>query len=312
MKRNALSVLFIGVMCLLFSLQGYSKGKKNSFPSDIHVFLIGFDGWGSHSMVKADMPILREMMEKGSWTLKKRSVLPSSSAANWASMFMGASPELHGYTQWNSQKPEIPSRILGENNIFPTIFQLLHSQKEKAEIGLFFQWNGIKYVVDTLSINNVVHLPKPDKNGKFATIFKQVGEYIVNRKPTLCTVVYDYPDHYGHLNGFESDEYYQSLKEVDESLETIIQSVKDAGIFDKSVFIVTSDHGGIEKNHGGKTLAEMESPFVIFGCNIKHGYEIEESMMQYDIAATIAFILGLDVPQAWIGRPVKTLFEKIK
>jgi predicted AlkP superfamily phosphohydrolase/phosphomutase len=38
------------------------------------------------------------MMENGSYTLKMRSVLPSSSAVNWASMFMGAGPELHGYT----------------------------------------------------------------------------------------------------------------------------------------------------------------------------------------------------------------------
>ncbi len=30
------------------------------------------------------------MMKRGSYTLKTRSVLPSSSAANWASMFMDA------------------------------------------------------------------------------------------------------------------------------------------------------------------------------------------------------------------------------
>ena len=308
MKKWSLLLLVL-FPCLI----GQSKTRKNNpFPDDIHVILIGFDGWGSHCMEKADMPVLKELMQQGSWTLKKRSVLPSSSAANWASMFMGASPEIHGYTQWNSQKPEIPSRVLGKNNIFPTIFQLLHHQKEKAEIGLFFQWNGIMYVVDTLSIDKVVHLPKPDNNGKFSKISKQIGDYIVNNKPTLCTVVYDYPDHFGHSNGFESDEYYRSLKEIDTSLGLIIQSVKDAGIFDKSVIIVTSDHGGVDKNHGGKTLAEMESPFVIYGHNIKKGFEITDSMMQYDIASTIAYIFGLDVPQAWIGRPVKTVFDKVR
>lgn len=51
-------------------------------------------------------------MDAGCYTLKKRSVLPSSSAVNWASMFMGAGPELHGYTEWGSKTPELPSRVV--------------------------------------------------------------------------------------------------------------------------------------------------------------------------------------------------------
>ena len=70
-------------------------------------------------------------MEDGAYTLKKRSALPSSSAINWASMFMGAGPELHGYTEWGSKTPELPSRVLNKNGIFPTIFQLLRDAVRK-------------------------------------------------------------------------------------------------------------------------------------------------------------------------------------
>lgn len=301
-------------MLIMFScLSGQAKNrKKNPFPDDIHVFLIGFDGWGSYSMSKADMPVLKNMMEQGCWTLKKRSVLPSSSAANWASMFMGASPEIHGYTQWNSRTPEIPSMFVGDNNIFPTIFQLLRVQKEKVESGLFFHWAGIKYVVDTLSINHVAHLPVGKKSDWSSEINHSVATYIREKKPTLCSIVYDYPDHFGHSSGFDSDEYYQSLNVLDKGLDVIIQAVRDAGIYDKTVFIVTSDHGGIEKKHGGKTLKEMETPFVIYGCNIKKGFEINDSMIQFDIAATIAYIFGLNMPQVWIGRPIYSVFERLR
>ena len=54
-----------------------------------HVVLIGLDGWGAYSVNKAEMPNVKKLMEEGSYTLKKRSVLPSSSAVNWASMYMG-------------------------------------------------------------------------------------------------------------------------------------------------------------------------------------------------------------------------------
>ena len=88
-----------------------------------HVVLIGLDGWGAYSVDKADMPNVKKLMAEGSYTLKKRSVLPSSSAVNWASMYMGAGPELHGYTEWGSQTPDLPSRVVNKNGIFPTIFR---------------------------------------------------------------------------------------------------------------------------------------------------------------------------------------------
>lgn len=40
----------------------------------------------------------------------------------------------------------------------------------------------------------------------------------------------------------------------------------------------------------------------------KKGYTIEETVYQYDNAATVAFAAGLETPQAWIGRPVKSAF----
>lgn len=310
MLRRHIAITLLLSFILPFT--GSGKSKKNPFPESVHVILIGFDGWGSHSFEKANMPILKEMKTQGSWTLKKRSVLPSSSAANWASMFMGASPEIHGYTQWDSMKPEIPSAVIGEHNIFPTVSQILRQQRNDAEIGVFSNWNVIKYLVDSMSVNKIVCFPVNNIKDKYTGMTKLITDYIVEKKPTFCTVVYDFPDHYGHSFGFDSNEYYQSLMELDNCLNAIIKSTKDAGIYDKTVFIVSSDHGGVDKSHGGKTLKEMETPFVIFGCNIKKGFEINDSMIQYDIAATVAYIFGLDVPQAWIGRPIETVFEKVR
>lgn len=307
-SRSYVTTIVFCLLVLFFHTEELSA-KKKTFPLDVHVVLIGLDGWGAYSLADADMPFLEKMMQKGSWTLKKRSVLPSSSAANWASMFMGASPEIHGYTQWNSKTPEIPSMVLGEHKIFPTISQILRVQRKDAEIGLFFHWEGIKYVEDTLSINHIGWYPKGNRKDWQTEITTSVCNYVKDKKPTFCTIVYDFPDHYGHAKGFESEDYYHSLSILDKSIETICQSYKDAGIIDKTIFIVTSDHGGREKTHGGKTLEEMESPLIIFGKNVKENNEIRESVLQYDIAATIAYIFGLNTPQAWIGRPIVSAFN---
>lgn len=276
-------------------------------PKAKHVIYIGLDGWGAYSVSKADMPAVKELMEKGCYTLKKRTVLPSSSAVNWASMFMGAGPELHGYTEWGSQTPELPSRVILKHNIFPTIFQIYRDANPDAEIGVLSEWGGIQFLVDTLSTSH--HAVAPDYN-KYPTALCEMAEkYIKEKKPALAAVVFDNPDHVGHVIGHDTPEYYAKLHEIDGYIARIVKAVEEAGMLDETIFIITSDHGGINKGHGGKTMLEMETPFIIAGKGIRQGGEFQESMVQYDVAATIAYIFGLQQPQVWTGRPMTQVFE---
>ena len=113
----------------------------------------------------------------------------------------------------------------------------------------------------------------------------------------------------GHKAGHDTPEYYAKLKELDSYVGRIVQAVKDAGMLKETIFIVTADHGGIKKGHGGKTMQEMETPFIISGKNVRKDGVFHESMMQYDVASTIAYIFGLQQPQVWIGRPMTQVFR---
>jgi len=272
-----------------------------------HVFLIGLDGWGSYSVGRAEMPNVGSLMESGCYTLKKRSVLPSSSAVNWASMFMGAGPELHGYTQWGSRTPELPSRTVNEHGIFPTIFSELRKAMPDAEIGVLYDWDGIKYLVDTLALSR--YAQAPDYKRYPTALCDMACDYIAECKPTLLAVCFDEPDHTGHADGHDTPAYYAKLKELDSYVGRILKAIEAAGIYDDSIVIVTADHGGVGKGHGGKTLCEMETPFIIAGKGIRRGGSFEQSMMQFDCASTLAWIFGLEQPQVWIGRPMVQVFE---
>ena len=54
---------------------------------------------------------------------------------------------------------------------------------------------------------------------------------------------------------------------------------------------------------------EMETPFIVYGNRIKKGNKVTDVMMQYDVAATIANILGIEQPQAWTGRNINSIYE---
>ena len=303
-KLNLWVILLIATMA--FASCGQAPGTGNKQIAE-HVIYIGLDGWGSYSVNKADMPNVKALMAEGCWTLQKRAVLPSSSGVNWASMFMGACPELHGYTTWNSATHEIPERVVLKNNIFPTMFQLLRDAQPEAEIGCIYEWDGIKYVIDTLSTNyqEMVH---PDKiyTDEMA---KMSVKYIKEKKPVLGAFIFDNPDHVGHEAGHDTPEYYANLKELDGYVGEIIQATKDAGIYENCIFIVTSDHGGIDHGHGGKTLEEINTPFIIAGKGIKKDGEFQESMMQFDCAPTVLEIFGLEGPQVWVGRSMSQVFK---
>jgi len=308
MIKKFLAVMLLVSLCITnsFGQKSTSKYISKNWKAQ-HVVLIGLDGWGAYSMEKADMPVLKELMKNGAYTLKKRSVLPSSSAANWASMFMGAGPELHGYTEWGSKTPELPSRELNKHGIFPTVFSLLREAVPAAEMGVMYEWDGIKYLVDTLSLNYHAQAKESEKNPTLLT--EMAVKYLKEKKPTLSAIVFDNPDHVGHSIGHNTPEYYQKLHELDGYIGKIINGLKESGMYDNTIIIFSSDHGGINKGHGGKTMQEMESPFIITGKNIKKGYVINESMMQFDIASTIAYIFNLKQPQVWIGRPVTQVFK---
>ncbi len=300
MKQN-INIIF--TILLLFSAVNITSANTKAK----HVILIGLDGWGSYSFEKAEMPNVKKIMKDGAYTLEKRSVLPSSSAVNWASMFMGAGPELHGYTDWGSKVPDLPSRVTGKNNIFPTIFQLLRDENPNAEIGCIYDWAGIKYLVDTLSLS--YYEQSPDYNIVPEGLCNMAVKYIIDKKPDFAAIIFDQPDHVGHQAGHDTPEYYTTLTRLDGYVGKIVEAVKEAGMYDETIFIITSDHGGINKGHGGKTMQEMECPFIISGKNIKNGLLFNESMMQFDIASTIAYIFNLQQPQVWIGRPMIQVFK---
>lgn len=284
-------------------------------PKAKHVIMIGIDGWASKSMARADMPTVKTMMAEGCWTLQKRSVLPSASAINWASNMMGAGTESHGYTKWNSEKPDFPSSVVNSHGIFPTIFSILKEQRPTAKTAAQFDWIGIKYVIDTLAVDDVMFsyrggygLDSCQDCGSPFDYTRRATDYIKAEKPTLFFLYYGGLDMQGHEKGWYTDDYYAFETVLDQCIAQVVQAVKDAGIYDNTVFVITADHGGTGKHHGGATLDEMLSPFIVCGKGIRRGFEITDAMMQYDVPATVAYILGLTPPQAWVGRPVMQIF----
>ena len=136
-----------------------------------------------------------------------------------------------------------------------------------------------------------------------------VAGYIIENKPVFTAVVFNEPDSVGHNKRWGSAAYYDKLTELDSFIAVLEQAVKDAGIYDNTVFVLSSDHGGSLWGHGFNTRRQRRIPLIIFGSNIKEGYVIPAPGRIYDIAPTMAAILGLEVPVEWTGQIISGVFR---
>jgi len=300
--RKLILPLVMAVFCVGSGCVGSRCAKLESTPK--HVVFVGFDGLASWCLREHPeaMPTLAKLMREGASTLTSRSILPSSSSCNWHSIFTCSASEQHGYNDWDSKTPVFEPAAVTKRGFYPDVFSELREQRPSALSDYFYEWSGMAFVVDTNACSVAVCAPAARLG---ALTVKSIRE----RKPAFVCAAYDQPDGAGHGKGWGSPEYLASMRELDGQLAAILKAIEEAGIADETVVVVSSDHGGKEKRHGGPSLKEMERPLVLWGKGVRKGYAIAGATTVYDTGATLAALLGLDFPQAWIGRPVLEAFE---
>ncbi len=72
--------------------------------------------------------------------------------------------------------------------------------------------------------------------------------------------------------------------------------------------IVTADHGGHARGHGTEDPLDMTIPWVIWGEGVTHGSNVTDEVRTMDTAATVLWMLGIEEPSTWVGRPVANAF----
>lgn len=297
----------IASLLILSAISCAPKAKAEEYVDHIdHIIILAFDGWGASSFEKADMPFLKSKLAESAWTLHKRSILPTSSACNWASMFKGAGPEAHGYIAWDTKRPAFSPTYTDEKGNFPSFFSIYREAFPEREMGYFYQWDGMWYIFDMNDFNYVKGFAVSDVGSE---LMKDAAvSYILDKKPAVAAFIWDYPDKTGHTMGWYTDAYMNELTHVDLIIKAVYDACVSAGIIDNTLFVITSDHGGHEKTHHQPFMSDLETPFILLGRDITAG-EIKVPLMQYDVAAILADYVNIDHPVAWRGQTPNELLK---
>lgn len=303
MKNLQYGLFFAVLASMCACATGNHTGQQP--PISQHVIIIGIDGMSSEGLVQATTPVMDNLIESGAFKYAARAVQPSSSMANWGAMVLGAGPEISGVTS-NDWKPDgtfMKPAVSTGGVRFPGIFEVIRQQLPEAEQGAVFHWGDFGRLVDESVVNYRTSAANPEEAVELFT------HYIIDKKPAFAFLQLDHVDGAGHEFGHMTPRYLDVIAYTDTLVGKMIDAVEKAGIMDQTLVMVVSDHGGIDKGHGGELDEEINVPVIYYGSGVKKGHRIQQPVYQYDVAATVAFALQIAPPYAWTGRPVKAAFE---
>lgn len=293
------------VICAVIFIISCDKDDSTNTKAE-HVIIIGVDGMSIDGIKTANTPVLDSLMANGASTLKSRGVIPTSSGPNWASILMGAGPEEHGITNnsYNPLEPTLPPVVSGKGKkgIFPSVFEILHTQKPNWETGAIYHWPTIKNYYEEEHVKHIENYEDDDK------VIKASQKYIAKKLPKFLFIHLDNVDHEGHSKGHGSKPYYKAVEKIDSLIGDLIHSLKTNKLESKTIIMVTADHGGLGFGHNENVPEVLGVPFIISGPNIKKGYTIVEPVNTIDTSPTALYVLGIDKPSVWTGTPIKSAF----
>lgn len=304
-------------MRLISSVLAFAFGlatTAHAAPRAEHVFIISFDGGKPAVIAESETPTLKKMAAEGAVTWQASTIFPSKTLPSHTSMMTGVGPDKH-QVLWNDYMP-----IRGFVKV-PTVFSLLKAKDPQALTGLFagkakFRHLWLDGSLDVFDFGGpqtrapVAGTPEIEKDKKPSQLVaKQAAAWVKEHKPRLAFIHFPDPDTAGHKSGWGSPEQKEAFKVSDQALWQFMQALKEAGIAETSVVLVSADHGGHDKTHGLNIPDDMIIPWIAWGKGVKKGTTITAPVTTYDTAATALWLLDVPVPAEFDGKPVISAFE---
>ena len=281
--------------------KGASADSKHP-PPEPRAIIVSWDG-AKPSVLRdllADgrLPVLKALLREGCWTWSAQTILPSSTLPSHVSMLTGVSPEIHGVT-WNSNLPEKgPLKV-------ETVFSIAKASGLKTAMVVGKAKLRLLDEPGTLDADLLVE-------GDAGAVSRVARTVIEKSDPDLLFVHFAQPDAAGHEKGWgdtrdaiaPSAEYLSALRACDAALGTLVKRLKAGKRWDRTLLILTADHGGHAKNHGSADLQDTTIPWIATGPLVVARGALKTAVCTEDTAATALTALGVAVPDSWTGRPV--------
>ena len=130
----------------------------------------------------------------------------------------------------------------------------------------------------------------------------------LNQNKIIFAYHLNFTDEIGHRYGATSNKLKNHLINLDSYFFQLEKDFYDFYEDNQTTFIITSDHGMINFEHGGSNPNLTKTPFIIWGSGIKNNEEskidfqnFKYEISQIDISPLISGLLGINFPMNSLG-----------
>jgi len=221
---------------------------------DNYIFIVIADGFKAEYLNRGLTPNINKLGEKGKDATEVKNVYPTVSYTNNVSMFTGCYPENHGIISNVFKNPITDEYFDGRNP---------ESYNNPKWYDREFIWtHAEKFGI----LSNIVCVPGGsvmseykapyyflDRNSKAIPKFrlKEAFDRLdlpEKQRPQLTVVYFDDIDDAGHRYGTNSDNTNEAIKEIDNSIGIIIDSLTGKNLLERTNIIFISTHGMMNIN----------------------------------------------------------------
>jgi predicted AlkP superfamily pyrophosphatase or phosphodiesterase len=266
-------------------------------PPIARVLIVSFDGLRPDAIVEADMFNVMSLMQSGAYTLRAQTIMPSTTLPSHSSMLVGTCPAKH-IVRWNEYVVE-NGYARGTD-----IFDL--AQAAGFQTAMVVGKEKLRQVTEPASTDYFAFVDETDKILDSYSIEELAINQILQGF-NLMFVHFPNGDLAGHEDGWMSRRQSKAYFKDDKSFGIILEALKKYGLYDSTIIIITSDHGGHDTTHGTDLPEDMTIPWIISGPRVQPG-QLTTQVYTMDTAATTAYVLGLPIPPEWDGAPVFEAF----
>jgi predicted AlkP superfamily pyrophosphatase or phosphodiesterase len=269
------------------------------------VVIVSIDGLRPDVALRADMPALRSLMARGSYTMFAATTDVAVTLPSHASMLTGVSPAKHGIHFNNDPGPGDPLEPA-----WPTLLQVAH------RAGLTTAMSAGKSKFSEFASPGALDLsflPPRGGTASDSAVAAAAASWIATRRPQVLFVHFAGPDLVGHAQGWGSPAQIEAVAASDRALRQVLSALSSAELTDSTLVIVSADHGGAGKTHGGKDPRSHFIPWIAAGPGVRHDFDLTRQpglqVRTEDTFSTACAWLGLAIEKPVEGRAVTEIFE---
>jgi predicted AlkP superfamily pyrophosphatase or phosphodiesterase len=269
------------------------------------VLIVSIDGLRPDLIFRAEAPTLRNLMNRGSFTLWARTTVQSTTLPSHTSMLTGVTPERHTI-MWNSDLPltePIYPRV-------PTLFELakavgygtaMVAGKDK------FSFLNKPGTIDHTWITT-------ESVCKDQQVRDQAVRIIRDHRPAVMFVHFPTVDSEGHGQGWGSKAQLNAVAVADACLGDVLAALTDAGTLEQTLVIVSADHGGQGRGHGPEDVRSRTIPWIAAGPGVRKDFDLtllgrDVDVNTFDTFATACHFLGIETKLKSDGKAIVQMFE---